>query len=316
KFYIYLKFYQYLRGCMFKKNSDGRIIVKSLNEEYQEIQDALLKFKPLKPIKSSSIRKFKASPNKQSIFVLDFKGDKTASSVGSLSKEVSAILSVAKPNDEVFLRLESPGGTITGYGLASQQLIRLREAGIRLVVSVDEIATSGGYMMAAVGDRIIASPTSMLGSIGVIMEVPNFYNLLDRAGVQFHQFTAGKHKRLVSMTNKIGDAAKDQINQDLEKSHELFKNHVHTYRNSVNLESVSHGDVWSAKYCLDNKLVDDLMTSEAYLFDRASRANIFHISWDVERSFSDKLSSFAAQASINTLDKVALHYGSKSKYVF
>ncbi|KZX84586.1 hypothetical protein A3715_17640, partial [Oleiphilus sp. HI0009] len=245
---------------MFKKNSDGRIIVKSLNEEYQEIQDALLKFKPLKPIKSSSIRKFKASPNKQSIFVLDFKGDKTASSVGSLSKEVSAILSVAKPNDEVFLRLESPGGTITGYGLASQQLIRLREAGIRLVVSVDEIATSGGYMMAAVGDRIIASPTSMLGSIGVIMEVPNFYNLLDRAGVQFHQFTAGKHKRLVSMTNKIGDAAKDQINQDLEKSHELFKNHVHTYRNSVNLESVSHGDVWSAKYCLDNKLVDDLMT--------------------------------------------------------
>ena len=207
-----------------------------------------------------------------SVYVIDFVGDMKASDVTSLREEISAIISVASAHDEVVVRLESGGGQVHSYGLAAAQLERIKAAGIPLTVCVDKIAASGGYMMACVADRIICAPFAVIGSIGVVSQMPNFYKWLKAHNIDIELFTAGEYKRTVTILGENDDEDRAKYQAELERIHELFKAHVVKYRPQPDIEKVSTGEFWFGQDALALGLVDELGTSDSYLIDKLDDA--------------------------------------------
>jgi len=237
---------------------------------------ALLPKKQRKAHLKAAKKAEKAAPPSARIFVLDFKGDLTASGVGALAREIDAVLSLARPgDDEVVLRLESPGGTVTGYGLAAARLQRLRAAGLKLTVCVDQVAASGGYMMAAVAERIVAAPFAMIGSIGVVAQIPNFNRVLKKNDIDVEVMTAGEFKRSVSLLGEITPEGREHFQGKLEETHEAFKGLIAGLRPAVAIGEVGNGDVWLARDALALGLVDELCVSDEYLHRARSRAAIY-----------------------------------------
>lgn len=210
-------------------------------------------------------------------FVLDFEGDIRASAVSALREEISALLQVADSGDEIILRLESPGGMVHGYGLAASQLARIRKRGIRLTVAVDKVAASGGYMMACVADRIIAAPFAVIGSIGVVMQLPNFHRLLKNKDIDYELLTAGEHKRTLTVFGENTDAARSKALEELEDTHTLFKEFIQTYRPQLDLAAVASGEHWFGTRAAERQLVDELMTSDDYLLQRMDSHDLFRV---------------------------------------
>lgn len=223
------------------------------------------------------------------VFVCRFTGDLRASAVASLREEITAILAVARPGDEVAVVLESAGGTIHGYGLAASQLARVRGAGIALTVAVDKIAASGGYMMACVADRILAAPFAIVGSIGVIAQLPNFNRWLKRHDVDFEQITAGKFKRTLSLFGENTDEDREKFQEELEDAHALFKAFIAEHRPGLDLERLATGEHWFGTRALELGLVDAIATSDAYLCERAAEAQVFEISAERPKSLWERL---------------------------
>lgn len=230
------------------------------------------------------------------IFVLDFHGDIRASDVASLREETTAILSIAKAGDEVVVRLESGGGLVTAYGLAAAQLIRFKEHGVKLTVSVDKIAASGGYMMACVADKILAGPFAVVGSIGVVAQVPNFHKLLERNHIEYREVTAGEFKRTVSVFGEITEAGMRKFKEQIEDTHALFKEFVSTHRPKVNIDHVATGEYWYGRRALENGLVDELITSDEYIFKAFEVADVYRIQYHIRKKWMDRLSDSAAKS--------------------
>jgi serine protease SohB len=220
-----------------------------------------------------------ATEPRRRVFVLDFKGDLAASRVSSLREEVTAILSVATTRDEVVVRLENPGGFVHEQGLAASQLLRVRGRGIPLTAAVDTMAASGGYLMACVASKIVAAPFAVVGSIGVVAQVPNFYRLLDRAGVDVEQFTGGEFKRTVTMFGRNTDADRAKLTEEVQDTHALFKEFVAEHRPALDVESVGTGEHWYGARALDLGLVDELMTSDDYLVAARETADVYEVSY-------------------------------------
>ena len=273
--------------------------VKKLNKKYDDMammmnasmlqKDGLKKYVKEEKEKLKGIYK-KEGDQRKRIYVLNFHGDIRASAVSSLREEITAILMVATENDEVFVRLESGGGVVHGYGLAASQLMRLREKNIPLTVSVDKVAASGGYMMACVGDRIIAAPFSIIGSIGVIAQIPNFHRVLKKHDVDFDQFTAGEFKRTVTMFGENTDEAKAKFREEIEDIHVLFKDFIVQHRPDVDIVKVSTGESWPGTRALERKLIDELKTSDDYLLEKSRYADIYEITYVTKKSLLEKLS--------------------------
>ncbi|MEY3012896.1 MAG: hypothetical protein RIT45_1631 [Pseudomonadota bacterium] len=205
------------------------------------------------------------------IFVLDFEGDVAARQVGSLAQEVTALLADAHDGDEVLVRLSSPGGAVSGYGLGAAQLERIRAKGLPLTVAVDKVAASGGYMMAAVADSIVATPFAMVGSIGVVGTVPNFRRLLERGGVEIEQHTAGRFKRTLTMVGENDEAGREKFREELATIHAQFGKHLQRWRPSLDLEQVATGEVWLGEEARERGLVDAIGTSDDWLLERRER---------------------------------------------
>lgn len=274
--------------------------VKKLNKKYDDMamtmnasmlqKDGLKKYLKEEKEKLKGIHK-KEEGQRKRIYVLNFHGDIRASAVSSLREEITAILMVATKNDEVFVRMESGGGVVHGYGLAASQLMRLREKNIPLTVSVDKVAASGGYMMACVGNRIIAAPFSIIGSIGVIAQIPNFHRVLKKHDVDFDQFTAGEFKRTVTMFGENTDEAKAKFREEIEDIHVLFKDFIVQHRPDVDIVKVSTGESWPGTRALERKLVDELKTSDDYLLENSKHADIYEISYVSKKSLIEKIGS-------------------------
>ena len=214
------------------------------------------------------------------VFVIDFDGDVNASQVKELRKLVDVLKEVADPrSDEVVVRLTSPGGLVTSYGLASVQLMRLREAGIRLTVCVDLIAASGGYMMACVANRVVASPFSVIGSVGVVAYIPNFQRLLEKHDVDMHLFTAGKHKRTVDVVGPVTDEGKAKMQEELVRIHGLFKNHIGRHRPQIrdHMDEIATGEAWSGEEALGIGLVDEISSSDEYLARKMAHHDVIRV---------------------------------------
>ena len=252
-------------------------------------------------VKEAKIRK----KNNQKIFVLDFKGDIQASAADTIREEITLIVATAKAgHDRVVVRLESPGGMVHGYGLAAAQLVRLRDAGFNLTICVDKVAASGGYMMACIANEIISAPFAVVGSIGVVAQVPNFNRLLKQHNVDFEMYTAGQYKRTVTMFGENTPEGKAKFEEELQQTHALFKHFVERYRPSLNVEQVATGEHWYGEDARALNLVDKLQTSDEYLLGLLAQHDVYVINTRKRPTFGEKLGLQAAQMAESLLPTV------------
>ena len=268
-----------------------------INEQRKKIAQTTASKLELLQLSQQMAREARArKKNNQKIYVLDFKGDTAASAVEQLREEITLILATVKAGrDRVVVRLESPGGMVHGYGLAAAQLVRLRNAGFHLTICVDKVAASGGYMMACIGSEIVSAPFAILGSIGVVAQVPNFNRLLKEKNIDFEMYTAGEYKRTVTMFGENTEAGKAKFEEELQQTHVLFKHFVEKYRPQLNVEKVATGEHWYGQDALDLKLIDKLQTSDEYLLSLLPQHDIYAIQTRKKPTLGEKLGLQAAQ---------------------
>ena len=295
----------------------GQLEINPLNDQYNEISQAMneaLLDKAAKKAEAKRIKKekkkktAKATNNQEDskensekrIFVVKFNGNISASAVTNLREEITAILTQAKTTDEVVVKLESSGGMVHSYGLASSQLDRLRKKGIPLTICVDKVAASGGYMMACVGDKILAAPFAIIGSIGVVAQLPNFHRLLKKNDVDFELLTAGEHKRTLTMFGENTEQGREKFIEDLQDTHQLFKSYINERRPNVDIDKVATGEVWFGSRALELSLIDDLMTSDEYLTQQADSSKLFEINYVQKKKFPQRI-GLAAEESADRL---------------
>lgn len=230
------------------------------------------------------------SRNARKIFVIDFKGDVFAQQSHGLSQEITAVLAAIDPDrDEVLVRVESAGGAVHSYGYASSQIARLKKAGIRTTVSVDRIAASGGYMMACVADKIISAPFAIVGSIGVVAELPNFNKLITDLGVEYKQYTAGEFKRTISTWAPITEEGENKFVHDLNETYDLFKSHVAMHRPDMDIDSLATGEHWYGTQAFDRGLVDEIKTSDEWIIERIRDAEVLKIVYMADKSWGERV---------------------------
>ncbi|WP_215397842.1 protease SohB [Rheinheimera oceanensis] len=269
----------------------GQLQFTDLTAQYkavtEDMQQQLLDKKQFKQWQKT--QHSKKAETKPRLFVVDFHGSMDAREAESLREEVTAILAVANKEDEVLLRLESGGGVVHGYGLAASQLDRLRKADVSLTVAIDKVAASGGYMMACIGHKILAAPFAIVGSIGVIAQLPNFNKLLKKGHIDFEQFTAGEYKRTVTLFGENNDKGRQKFQQELEQTHQLFKQFVQDHRPQLDIEQVATGEHWFGYQALPLKLVDEIQTSDAYLMSQMSQRDLFQVRYQLRKGIAEKV---------------------------
>jgi serine protease SohB len=286
----------------YKDAMEAEILSK---EEYKAIQksqkkqDRQERKERKKRLKSGEDEEFKSR-----LFLVRFDGDLHASEVENLRESITAILSVAKPSDEVLIILDSHGGVVHNYGLAASQLVRIKEKQIKLTVSVDLIAASGGYMMACVADHIIAAPFAVLGSIGVLAEVPNFHGLLQKHKVDIEHHTAGEYKTTLTMLAKNTDKGREKFQEELDEIHVLFKNFVSENRPQVDINKIATGEVWYGTQALEVGLIDAIKTSDDYIVEKSANSDIYDISLQVHENLKEKISAMLYKSTSTALERL------------
>lgn len=290
--------------------SRGNIVISKVNEEIDELKDDMRHeiFDP-EVLKAEAkaekkAEKLKKKQKKQAgagddpaadpprVFVLDFDGDIKASEVESLRHCITAVLSVARAErDRVMVRLESPGGMVHAYGLAASQLVRLRKHGIPLTVCVDKVAASGGYMMACVASELLAAPFAYIGSIGVLVQLPNVHRLLKDNKVDFEMITAGEYKRTLTAFGENTDKARAKVQEEVDDMHRLFKAFIGEHRPSMDLGPVATGEVWTGQQALKLGLVDALETSDEWIVAHCADADVFRVAWEERKPLKERISS-------------------------
>ncbi|WP_119395516.1 protease SohB [Salinibius halmophilus] len=280
-----------------KQDKGGKLVVKKLNEKYEAYADALdhmrLDKKAYKARVKQQKKDAKQQDNKDVVYVLSFEGDMEASQVDALREEVTALLTTVQAGDEVVIKLNSPGGVVNGYGLAASQIQRLRDAGVKVTVAIDQVAASGGYMMAAAASHICAAPFAFVGSIGVVAQMPNFHRFLQERKIDVELITAGKNKRTLTMFGENTDEARDKFKQDITSIHDQFKAHVAKGRRSVEIDTVADGDYWTAQEAFDKKLVDRLITSDQLLQELSASKSLISLSYKRRVPLAQQVSKFA-----------------------
>jgi serine protease SohB len=297
---------------------EGHIEIRDLNEKYRHISESIREViddpEVLKAQRKASKKEDKAKAKiarkkrkqgdnaatddrRKRLYVLNFDGDIRASATDNLREEISAILPQIVKGDEVLVNLESPGGLVHSYGLASSQLQRIKSAGVPLVVAVDKVAASGGYMMACVADRIVAAPFAVLGSIGVLAQLPNFHRLLQKNDIDFELLTAGEYKRTLTMFGENTDKGREKFVEELEETHGLFKSFVSANRPSLDIGKVATGEVWYGQNALQEGLIDELQTSDAFIQARLADWDVFEVRFVHKKNWQEKL-GFAAEGAL------------------
>ncbi len=307
-----------------RDDHDGELKIQKLNDRYRKLRESMQqklmsdserkafeknRKKEQKAEKKAEKAKLKAGgqegDSRPRVYVLDFHGDIKASDTDTLRRAITAVLGVADPDrDEVVIRLESGGGLVHSYGLAAAQLDRVRAKGIKLTACVDKVAASGGYMMACVADRIIASPFAILGSIGVVAQLPNFHRFLQKNDVDFEVLTAGEHKRTMTIFGENTEKGRQKFLEDLEDTHVLFKEYVSERRPDLDIAAVANGDVWFGRRALEVRLIDEIKTSDEYLIDACDRSDVVSVEFQRKRTLPEKLGLATSSALENTLWRV------------
>ena len=323
-------------------NSQGTIEVTALNERYEESKEtlkaAIYEPEQLKLEEKEKKKKEKADKKaqkqakkirakdqdaeksqlvddtKKRIFVLNFDGDIKASAVDNLREEITAILTLATTDDEIVVRLESAGGMVHGYGLAASQLARIRAKEIPLTVCIDKVAASGGYMMACVANTIYSAPFAIIGSIGVVAQLPNFHRLLKKHDVDFELLTAGEYKRTLTMFGENTDKGRQKFIEELDNTHDLFKQFVAEQRPVIDIASVATGEVWFGREAKDKQLVDNICTSDDYLMLQSANHTLYQVQYVLKKSFQERI-GMAAQLGIEGVINKVLNMANASRFL-
>lgn len=298
-----------------RKRQRGELRITRLSEQYTEMQEemsvALLDRHQQKLWHKAQKKKHKLEAKtaklqakqgqreavaKPRVYVLDFKGSMDAHEVTSLREEVTAVLAVARAEDQVVLRLESPGGVVHGYGLASSQLQRLRDKQIPLTVAVDKVAASGGYMMACVADKIVAAPFSIIGSIGVVAQIPNFNRFLKNKEIDIELHTAGQYKRTLTLLGENTEEGRQKFREDLNDTHHLFKGFVKQMRPTLDIDQVATGEHWYGTQALEKGLVDQVGTSDDLLLGLMDGRELVGVRYTRRKKLMDRFTNSAAES--------------------
>jgi len=298
-----------------KKQQRGELRVTRLSEQYKDMQEEMAvslldphqqklwhkaqKKKHKQEAKSAKALAKQGKPaadGRARLYVLDFKGSMDAHEVASLREEVTAVLAVATPQDEVLVRLESPGGVVHGYGLAASQLQRLRDHGIPLTVAVDKVAASGGYMMACVASHIVAAPFAIVGSIGVVAQLPNFNRLLKRNDIDVELHTAGQYKRTLTLFGENTEEGREKFREDLNDTHLLFKRFVKEMRPSLNIDEVATGEHWYGVQAKEKGLVDAISTSDDLILEKMKVREVVSVRYLRRKKMMDRFTGSAAES--------------------
>ena len=266
-----------------KKPAKLRLVhLNQIQQKQQQRFDHVFKQSVNKPCRLQKFTKLKSKKSSQKhqdsgkkVFVLDFLGNIKADAVANLREEISAIISAGKQGDEVVVRLESGGGQVNAYGLAAAQLIRLKDAGFDLTICVDKIAASGGYMMACTANKILASEFAVIGSVGVVSQLPNFYEFLN--------------KRTVTMFGENSDKDRAKYQEDINRIHQLFKDFIQKHRQNIDIDKIATGEFWFGVDAKTLNLVDDIMTSDAYLLQQMNKHDVFLLQSYTEPTLAEKL---------------------------
>jgi serine protease SohB len=324
-----------------KSGSKGQIKVTHLNEHFEDMKDTLrhtvlekdqLKLvhkQEKKQAKLESKEKAKAekqalknteegtsaeqkeeevSAHKKRIYILNFTGDIAAEAVTSLREEITAVLSLAEGEDEVILRLESPGGMVHAYGLASSQLLRIKNKQIPLTICVDKVAASGGYMMACLADRLVAAPFAIIGSIGVLVQLPNFHRVLKKHEVDYEIISAGEFKRTLTQFGEITQKGRDKVQEEVETMHKIFKQWIKDHRPSVDIDKIATGETWVGTQAKERYMVDEIRTSDECIVSACDIADVYEVEFEVQKSMQDKLSGIFH----GTVEKIFSNWIAKS----
>lgn len=300
------------------EQQEGHIEIRHVNEKYRHIgatlrsviDDPMAAKEQAKAEKKAEKAKAKDAKKKRKkgsgavsedrrkrLYVLDFDGDIRASATENLREEISAVLPQVQEGDEILVRVESPGGLVHSYGLAASQLQRISTAGVPLTIAVDKVAASGGYMMACVADKIVAAPFAVLGSIGVLAQLPNFHRLLKKNDIDFELLTAGEHKRTLTMFGENTDKGREKFVEELEETHDLFKSFVSSNRPQLDVSKVATGEVWYGQNALSEGLIDELQTSDAYVQDKLADWDVYEVRFAQRKNWQEKL-GFAAESAL------------------
>ncbi len=289
-----------------QKSKKGELEITDLSEQFKEVEEDVIHHlltkeelkekekQDKKAAKEKKKEKTEDADKKHRLYVLDFNGSIDAKEVSSLREEISALLTVATPDDEVFVRLESGGGMVHGYGLAASQLDRIRQQNIPLTVAVDKVAASGGYMMACVANKILSAPFAIVGSIGVIAQIPNFNKLLKKNDIEFEQLTAGEFKRTLTMFGENTESGRAKFVEELEETHVLFKDFVREHRPSLDIDKVATGEHWFGLKAKELGLVDDIQTSDDYLMSASKDKQVVLLKYEVKKGLAEKFSKAAS----------------------
>ncbi|MDO6712236.1 protease SohB [Aliiglaciecola sp. 2_MG-2023] len=305
-----------------QKQGNGQLEIKSVSEQFEELKEHAqhlllskeqLKKKQKEQKKADKVAKKKdESDQKPNLFVVDFKGSMDAHEVDSLREEITAILCAAQPKDEVLVRLESGGGVVHGYGLAASQLQRLKDKNIHLTAAVDKVAASGGYMMACVADNVLSAKFAIIGSIGVIAQLPNFNKILKKNDIEFEQHTAGDFKRTLTLFGENTDQGRDKFKQELEEVHVMFKDFVSSHRSELDIDKVATGEYWYGSRAKELGLVDVIQTSDDFLMSKLESRNIYSVKYSKKKGLAEKLGKAASTGIESTFVKL----WSKSQTLF
>jgi serine protease SohB len=286
-------------------------VSKALRKSTQQIRHSLMSKKARKQAeKAAKKESAKESEAEHKLFLIDFKGSMDAKEVESLRREVTAVLAIASDKDEVLVRVESGGGVVHGYGLAASQLQRIRDKGIKLTVSVDKVAASGGYMMACVANEVVAAPFAIVGSIGVLAQLPNFNRVLKKHNVEFEQITAGDYKRTLTLFGENTEEGRNKFQQDVNEVHVLFKNFVSEHRPQIDIDAVATGEIWYGTQALGNKLVDRISTSDDILLEAAENADVIRVAYKPKKNLTEKITHNASMA----LEQTAMRWWQRSAF--
>lgn len=298
-----------------RKRQRGELRVTNLSEQYQEMKDDLAaalmdshqqklwhKAQKKKHKQEAKAAKAKAklgdiaTSDKPRVWVIDFKGSMDAHEVNALREEVTAVLAVAQPGDRAVVRLESPGGVVHGYGLAASQLQRLRDKNIPLTVTVDKVAASGGYMMACVAEKIVAAPFAIVGSIGVVAQIPNFNRFLKSKDIDIELHTAGQYKRPLTLLGENTEEGRQKFREDLNETHHLFKDFVQRMRPTLDIEQVATGEHWYGQQALEKGLVDEINTSDEIILGLMEGCEVLNVRYMQRKKLIDRVTGSAAES--------------------
>lgn len=300
----------------------GHVKVSKLNDHFEEMQQSLQRAvldkdafkreqKDRKQREKDIARSRKQAAGgegdderRKRVYVLNFKGDIAAHAVTSLREEISAVLSMATGSDEILLRLESPGGMVHAYGLASSQLMRIKQKNIPLTICVDKVAASGGYMMACLADRLVAAPFAIIGSIGVLVQLPNFHRVLKKNDIDYETISAGEFKTTLTTFGEVTQKGREKVKEDVEELHALFKKWVKDHRPAVDIDRIATGETWVGVQAKERYMVDDLKTSDECLVSACSDADVYEVEFEHRKTIQDRFGLIfrgAAQGAVETL---------------